>query len=244
MSGYDRVSSRFGTNLEPVVKTSSTPQSRTPNYVRYCGKEAPELPLVATKLMDQAAKEGHYNMAASVIYAYTQESPLYKEVNEALRCDNARQLAKYGGFIRELQTALYNECDIKRNNFDNVEPVWRGATFAPSEIARYRPGFTFLWASFVSTSKSESVARDIFKGNVLFKIKVQGKGIIYALDIARFSKFQNEQEVLLFPFSGFEVLKVTKESSELTVIEMQSVDTLLIDNYGFLEDLVESQYDA
>lgn len=79
--------------------------------------------------------------------------------------------------------------------------------------------------------------KDGFSGNILFEIDCRKNynaayGVTYALEIAEWSQFPLEQEVLFFPYSGFRVVSVSTEKKggvPVLVLKIECMDRLLID---------------
>lgn len=95
------------------------------------------------------------------------------------------------------------------------------------DIAAYKPGLLFEWASFVSASTDRNVA-DAFDGNVLFEIVPSGVLSMYGkrnpYDIAAFSTFPDEREVV-FPIAcTYRVLNIEKTAGSKMQIRLETVD--------------------
>mmetsp|Transcript_42824 Transcript_42824/g.137885 ORF Transcript_42824/g.137885 Transcript_42824/m.137885 type:complete len:233 (-) Transcript_42824:6-704(-) len=156
-----------------------------------------------------------------VIEAYTEETPLYRTVNECLR--ENRQLAVHGDYIYHCRERMKEEYFSGRK-FEGE--CWRGVTLSQTVIQEYRVGRRFLWPAFTSTTRERNKA---FDGNVLFLIDCDGLGITYSVDIAHLSKFPWEKEVLIYPYSGF-VVKDVGTSGSQTLIRLQVHDTLRVEH--------------
>lgn len=158
---------------------------------------------------------------------------LYEDVNKALRDDDAAALSAHGAYIRILRSTMKRLCkDLGMTYRSGC--VYRQMTVATEVLYAYQPGFKFLWPGFVSTSKStDGCSR--FGGNVLFVIDVsQAHGITYALDLSGVSVFDDEQEVLFYPYSGFEVMERSVDHDEFcewTVVKLRPYDTVEIDQF-------------
>jgi len=83
----------------------------------------------------------------------------------------------------------------------------------------------FLWPVFASSSRNENVAK-VF-GNLLFKIDLEGEGLTYAVDVASCSAYPGEEEVLFYPYSGFEV--VEGYNPDTNMVKLRTCDTLQIE---------------
>merc|ERR1712070_857048 len=92
-------------------------------------------------------------------------------------------------------------------------------------------GFRFLWPGFVSTSRRSDLdhfgtksENDDISVNVVISLK--GRGTTFAVDVSKLSKF-DEEEVLIYPYSGFEVMRVEHEAGSMT-LHLRTVGTGLI----------------
>eukprot|EP01048_Picozoa_sp_COSAG05_P015676 COSAG05_NODE_1919_length_3833_cov_3.495179_1_plen_572_part_00 len=229
---------------------------RPDNYLKYCGcVNAPVKTGLSSNCRDAIEKcraehacgicgdiscQDSCGEASAVFAAYTAAypvapgwKPLYKQMNEALVDDDEQQLKQeYGGYVKKMR-----ECLKERMNLQPLpETVWRGMNIPADVLETYRPGEKFLWPQFTSTSKEKSIAECFTQEGdnspVLFEIDLNGEGQTYALDIERFSIF-NEKEVLIYPYSGFEVTNVITDypyfGVNYTLVEMRTYDTLLIE---------------
>ena len=93
----------------------------------------------------------------------------------------------------------------------------------------------------MSTTTDESKA---FPGNVLFEIDLEGHGLTFAVDIDADSTFPGEREVLLYPYSGYEVLDrienhIDCTGTARTLIKLRTYDTLAIDESAGGLDMAE-----
>ena len=63
----------------------------------------------------------------------------------------------------------------------------------------------------------------------MFCINLDGEGLTYAIDIEEFSVFPEEKEVLLYPYSGYEVISREERDEGQTLVTMRTYDTCLLD---------------
>ena len=121
---------------------------------------------------------------------YTQQSCLYPLLNGALReHSHPENLKAFLPYLKLLLKGL-NKLPLIRKQ------VYRGVNVDLHEEYNQLQGKVFRWWAFSSTSQDESIASDFLGGageSTLFKI--DGIGV----DIAAFSAFPNESEVLLLP---------------------------------------------
>jgi hypothetical protein len=159
---------------------------------------------------------------------------VFRGINEALRKDAEAGLEKWGGTIVVIRQAIRAHGEDPARGWVKRCDVWRGMCASAEVIEKYKHiGLQFLWAGVVSTSKSEGTAK-VFGGgetaNLLFRIRCNenGTGLTYALDIQEFSQFPGEEEVVLYPYSGYEVTGWT-EDGPLTIVALKTVDTKMIE---------------
>lgn len=205
----------------------SAPSNRPENWVAYCGESAPDMTEQCKEMVRECLVAGGGSpspdeVVSAVIRAYTMESFLYREANQALLHDSTVELRKYGGFVRALRCAILSRVRAGYNVTSGH--VWRAMQLDDNSM--YQPGQKFLWPNFVSTSKNEE---DAFAGNTMFCINLDGEGLTYAIDIEEFSVFPEEKEVLLYPYSGYEVISREERDEGQTLVTMRTYDTCLLD---------------
>lgn len=152
---------------------------------------------------------------ASLFRKWTIEGPnsCYKEINRSLLNDDLYTLQKHANYINELRRA------IKENLSWETMKVYRGLQLESSEIHQLKTGMAFLWPTFSSTSRIRSIAQGF--GNYLFEIDTSPNDGIYRADIRSYSPY-SEEEVLFYPYSGFQVKNIFKDAR---VIQLQCIDT-------------------
>lgn len=148
-------------------------------------------------------------------HAYTAESPLYHEMNKALRDDDLSALRYYSSYIKELREVF------KTDHKDQIiEPfvgkVWRGIGFPDPEAAMkdFHVGGTFVWSAFTSMTTDRNVAFNF--GNVVFEVSClppkeayDGLMAVYApASVSAFSDFAQEAEILFPPNVQFEIKEI------------------------------------
>ena len=214
-----RKQDRFGAAMQMYGMAGERP----PHFARHCGEGSADLDGSHKLLVQQclAALGPGHDVASAVFRAYS-TNKLYHQVNAALVTDDDAGLQQYGGFVRALRRAMVDRCTSGLNVQSGV--VWRGMQV--DDTSAYEPGQKFLWGSFVSTSKSED---SCFNANMLFKIHLDGEGLTYAVDISADSAYPHEEEVLIYPYSGYEVLSREDREDGTVIIELRTFDTLQID---------------
>lgn len=109
--------------------------------------------------------------------------------------------------------------------------LYRGSDL-PAESLEFlkTTGNKFLNPAFMSFSKKKAVAFEgVFQGNVQITLMVdESEGTTYALDVREYSIIPEEEEILFYPYSGFEVMSHEMEGTILKVT-LRPFDTLLIE---------------
>ena len=134
---------------------------------------------------------------------YTMSNFLHKKLNEIMRIDLNSQhesaahahtkIPTFGPFVLLLQKLA--------PSFPELETiVYRGVTLSDNFIAQFNEEATrdvrerLIFQAFTSTTRNRQAA-EAFAGNTLFEVDIGCLGI----DIAQYSQFPDEQEVLLMP---------------------------------------------
>ena len=165
---------------------------------------------------------------AKAINLYTQETNLYRKLNELLRARSRRELKPLFPYLKLLLTALYKLPPIKTT-------VYRGV---PANLAEFYPeGRDFVWWGFTSTSANIKHIQS-FLGTTgkraLFAIAVNE-----ALDIQRYSAIGAEEERLVLPGTCFEVKGVLEfEQGDMIMIQIgqDSDEENLIAGFAFQDE--------
>ena len=161
--------------------------------------------------------------------AYTEETNFYKEMNKDLRLD------KFDNYLTFIHM-MYNGVKIKSFSFNPSCKLYRGAIFAQKEIDNLElslknkspnfPSSIFYSKSFLSFSKNKEVAKSFIEkkanGHVglslaLIIIEEFTEGAINChgcAEIKKFSFIKNEEEILVFPFTCFEVKSIDKKEDK------------------------------
>jgi SPP1 gp7 family putative phage head morphogenesis protein len=154
-------------------------------------------------LPELTAEEG------AAIRAYTGSS--YRTLNTALRADKFTSDNMLQAYVEAAQSGM-----SKMPKFNGLSS--RGLTLNGPALDRllavYRPGAIVEDAAFVSTSSGDMAA---FGGNVF--MKVQGKT---GVDVAKFSHYRGEREVLFAPGTQFKISKIEQVNGK-HVIWMEEV---------------------
>jgi len=165
---------------------------------------------------------------------YSKESFIYKLVNKALRCEDIDQLHTFRFFIGDLSESLARKHQEIVQSGEQILTVYRGAKLSSEELDKLKEnkGKLISTNGFLSTSRLRAPALAFAKkptkrtdaAPVLFEIKCDvqqlGDAIIFA-DIAQFSDYQNEQEVL-FDLSASFRLETIQHDGQVWLIKMSA----------------------
>lgn len=178
-------------------------QEVQPNFERYCAahlqrSELPPSDPSIAKIVKSCRCEYSY------IKAYTSQA-LYKQVNAALR-DDTDDLEGMGVYVWMCREQIRAVASVK-GWFTGT--VWRGVPDFSIDDFVNRVGQSAYYPSFTSTSLSRRLADDWRKDGVLFEMEVSsGCGA----EVAEYSFFPNEQEVLMRPYCQFTITNVDEDS--------------------------------
>jgi tetratricopeptide (TPR) repeat protein len=169
---------------------------------------------------------------------YTRETFVYKMINKALRTEDVQQLDTFRFYISDLSLALAQEHKnnkLEESDDELITILYRGVRLTLTELEQFRSneGKLISINGYLSTTRLHNVAvmfakDDIKRADsvpVLFEIKCQ-KGEsdypIYA-DIAKFSNFPNEQEVL-FDLGAVFIVDTVGNENDMWKICMNTTD--------------------
>jgi len=154
---------------------------------------------------------------------------LYRELNWALRNDDA-SLDKWASYLTILfhggePTYCPGACPEDALP-QEPQVTYRGFSMDGSLVSRYKKGDTFFWQTFVSTSKLQDQSLEFARKKVpegqksfLFSIDVpkyakMGKDAQWAYELQGVSVYKEEDEVLLLPYTMFEVKEAPTEADD------------------------------
>jgi len=210
-----------------------TAENRPSNYYKYCGDcvlQEQDVDGVLKDMCEQVrslVKQCENQTTCKLdafLRAYTMNA-IYKQVNKGLIEDDPKVLCNMGPFVAGLRSAIR-----ARSKSRNIQSgiVHRCMNLPAEDVQKYQPGFKFLWPTITSTSRKTLAAF----GNVHFIINLCGKGMTYAVDVADVSAYPSEEEVLIYPYSGFEVLSNIMQNGK-HYIHLVTCDTYLIEEPEF-----------
>jgi len=156
-----------------------------------------------------------------ILAIYTAETPLYHEMNRALRDDDYKQMLYYRSYIQELREVFKTD-HVDQIITPFVGTVWRGIHYDDGEKALldFKVKKEFVWPAFTSMTQDKNVAMSF--GNVVFQIKCCPPEGTYEDDIPEyvpapikeFSVFEGESEVLFPPNVKFRVIAIQLPTEE------------------------------
>ncbi|KAL4473670.1 hypothetical protein ABPG74_022534 [Tetrahymena malaccensis] len=134
---------------------------------------------------------------------------LYRQINQALSNNTFSDWLPYlKEFMKSIKYFPYYQ-----------GKAYRGIQDFSYQNFEYREGSYVTWRNVISLSKSEEQARKFSsKEGALFEVEVISAKMIYPVSI-----FENEQEVLLLPFSCFLVQSIKKQKNSPMIIKMKEV---------------------
>ena len=168
-----------------------------------------------------------------LVTAYTENTEFYRRLNRALASvyelnptnENQRQLLDFLNLIC---------CHPTFHKYEFQGETYRGILIDADDLEQYQIGAKIMTKSFTSTSKVRSIAEHFAStkeanadGNTtkracICKYKIRKAHT--ALSIEDLSIYPHEQEVLIIPYSAFQVVniqEITRDDGVLTEIELR-----------------------
>jgi hypothetical protein len=179
------------------------------------GLRIPDLPkyVAKAKRYSKNPKKPLYPDEQAAINLYTQDMPLYPELNSALRQSDGRAL-KWYRYLKLFLTALHKLPPYRGT-------VWRAVPHGLN--ANYHKNDEIVWWAFSSCTSSLNIFESNFLGDVggrtLFNIEVfNGRAI------GELSEFAAEDEVLLLPGTHVRVVGELKQPDGLHIIQLKQIE--------------------
>ena len=179
----------------------------------------------------------------TVVQWYTKDSFLYRQMNQALRQEDADLTSKFQYFIILLHEKLQKLAIEQQDQPETV--FFRGQRLNENELEKLKAnvGNYITINAPLSTTRQEDVARgfvaDALRA-VLFKICIEGDnpdGRRHFADIAHLSDFPSEEEVLLVAATIFRIDSVEQENDSTWLIEL-SLENRLMNRMNQVADSV------
>jgi hypothetical protein len=158
------------------------------------------------------------------LIAYTMEGPLYKDFNAKLRL--LKNASDWKNFNYKSLYALLARSIHGIDNNPSVTPryFYRAMSCRP-EALNFEVGDYIYPSQFLSCSVNKEVAVRFMGDEQATLITFHG-GPLAACGIANHSVHPEEEEILVFPWSTFEVTKIHRSASE-DVISLRSIGCLV-----------------
>ena len=162
------------------------------------------------------------------IRAYTYECDFYKEMNKNLRVNQTKEYLIY------IQM-MYEGVKIKSLKFEKMKTLYRGTEFQTKELEKLKnsyknkkniKGFDLPVSivynkSFFSFSIDENEAKKFIKNVFLILNITEEDHPSNCASIKEYSYYQDEKEVLFFPFTCFEIKNIyMNENSNYNIVEL------------------------
>jgi len=137
----------------------------------------------------------------SAIHNYTLEH--YEKVNYALLKDDEMEIKEHAPYIHILRQGIL----ASYQKLPDV--VYRKLFLSPEEVDSYkaRQHKTICIPSFVSTTANETLLEK-WQGNYILKIYLTERSRVCACDVTQYSAYPLEQEILIVPYTWFQVIDV------------------------------------
>jgi len=142
---------------------------------------------------------------------------LYYGVSESVLL-STNEIPLYRGSVISV-----NEFKVLKNNYDSKKNVFYSCKNFLSFSKREEKAKEFLDKSLNSMNSSVYLTKFIIRG---FVKKANGNNLMTNAEMRHYSDYPSEKEVLFFPFSSFEIIKIDQETykrSILKIIELNYV---------------------
>jgi hypothetical protein len=216
----DTDESLFEAGLSPVQGIATAEQLSFADAVKRCGVKGMALNIKCAAKHGATMKNHGKGGALSAdhiaaIHMYTQACDFYRTLNACLRHRNRDTIKPFFSYLRLLLEALRQLPSQKRT-------VYRGVKLDLS--AKFREGDEPVWWSVSSTSTTMKVLQSKeFCGDdgprTVFVVEAA-----HARDIASFSAFASEEELILLPGAQLRVKAVLPMGGGLHLVQMDEVD--------------------
>jgi hypothetical protein len=147
---------------------------------------------------------------SAAVYLYTMDwgkQSLYRELNKILRIEDRSVLIPWHGYLKLFDTAVQKLPDLQKT-------VWRGIDANVSK--NFKENDEMIWWTFSSCSCSLNVVEDFLDNtSTLFMIEAKN-----AKDIAAYSNFPKEEEVILGLGTRLRVTSNIPHRSSLNIVHL------------------------
>lgn len=233
----DEVADKRATEIRRALKVSLSPEEEK-NCIRHIIKYYLKERLQgynnvawAIKLFEEAQQSNNINC---LLKAYTIDSDFYRMLNRDLAgdyFDNDTNNQNYHVALTYILVLFFNIFQFN-NKLKYKGECFRGLIMSESDYKQYKIGCRLLFKSFQSTSALRERAQLFAKANTSEQLKTTFKFTIKhsptAINIKNDSTYKYEEEILLYPYSVFEVKSIVKDSNGI-YIEFEECETEMTD---------------
>jgi hypothetical protein len=224
----EKAAPEVGKKCYTVHLTPTEAEDRSELFVEHVENFDPKKHPTADSFADcQAAvklSKDKKQRSRQLLQIYTSDK-IYGKLNSCLRNDDEDYMKMSAGYIYELREVFRTDDSIL-SFYKGI--VYRGIYVAdPGIILKgYEKDGEFVWASFTSTSVKKNAAENFGQGakSISFEImcsaNIDNKKAKYApADIAPYSVFPMEAEVLFPPHTKFRVVNIKKDKGNQVQLE-------------------------
>jgi hypothetical protein len=184
------VSKLEDTNYSPIYGYQDRSVTTLEEAVKSVALYVPGVEAYADKAKEQCKKNTELTLGESAaVYLYTMPTLFHSRLNDKLRAENRDELEPWFAFLKLFITALGKLPSL-------ATTVWRGVA---SDISRdFFENIEQTWWTVNSCSKDINVIQNYINMNDV-KGTVFTIDTMYGKDIAKYSVFPQEKEVILMP---------------------------------------------
>ena len=180
----------------------------------------------------------NHSFVKMLVYVYTMETFIFREMNKASRTKDFEKLKFYGPFASALSFVIHTGNKNKKDQKEEFT-VYRGLRLSVTEMKeRYYKGNLMCLQGYTSTTLSQERALNFsFKGGngevdvlpVLIEIKVKGKHELFFLNKAGLSAYPDEEEVVLQDGALYKVVNSYCSYFERGDLKKQKLVTIVLE---------------
>ncbi|CAF1330534.1 unnamed protein product [Adineta steineri] len=182
-----------------------------------------------------------------LLKAYTVESDFYRKLNKDLATVHFDQGTNSG--ITYFIDFFYNNPSFEQLSYKGK--VYRGMCVTKHDLKQYRVGGKVMNKAFMSMTKDRTVAEEFAKSGVTDRQTQKGEHVKLSalctyelindrtgLDIEKLSEYTTEKEVLVGPYTAFEIRAIRPLKNQYVEIDLRECQKPVDDN----EDEEEEDY--
>lgn len=212
-------------------------------------------------ILSSKIKIPYYLYAKIFIRLYSLESKFYHDLNMSLLNDNFSNFKQfifvlyYGLNLKIIKSVsdkyLYRSALINQRTYEKILNSLK-------ESEEYDNKFIILTKSFLSFSKNQSTVSHFLKFNnqrakmnnlksILFKVNPLDNNInlnVTNFEMKDLDAYDEGEEVIFLPFSGFEICGMQKENDEFTIINLNYLSRYEKHVIDYIDDKSKDKVDA